>query len=77
MRVAIDGEEASCLAGPAREFWIEVKSSWIGIDFQRGAGRRSSCENRVPVESSAFTALDQSTRRMGDDIDIGVRQDPL
>ena len=77
MGVAIDGEEASCLAGPAREFWIQVKSSWIGIDFQRGAGLCGGCKDLVPVEISAFTALDQSTRRMGDDIDIGVRQDPL
>jgi glycine cleavage system aminomethyltransferase T len=72
MGVAVDGNQAASLTGAVGMGWIQVETRRIGVDFQGGSSFRGDSEHPIPVEISTLSPFDQSTRRVSNDVHIGV-----
>ena len=72
MGVAVDGNQAASLAGAVGMGWVQIETRRIGVDFQGGSGFRGGSEHAVPVEISTLSPFDQSTRRVSNDVHVGV-----
>ncbi|MEZ4496809.1 MAG: hypothetical protein R2845_08560 [Thermomicrobiales bacterium] len=74
MSIAIDGDHASSFDRVASVFTVQVEPCRVGVDLQSDATLRCHCVEGRPVEIARFPPSDQSTGRVGEEIDASAAQ---
>ena len=72
MGVRVDHQFHAQLKRAPHVYVAEIEALEIRIDFQRGARLGGGAKDGLHVQVSPFPLTDQSPRRMGDDVHVGV-----